>query len=82
MRSTVTLEGVAIGLSIGILGALLAPIARKNATPVSNAAAAGAAAAVRSVRRFFAVVREEAEDIVLEAQFERMRRRVDRELGD
>lgn len=81
VRSTVTLEGIAIGLGAGILAALLAPIAKKNAGPVSAAAVSGAAAAVRSARRFFAVIREEAEDLVFEAQFERMRRSVDRDLG-
>lgn len=80
MRSTITLEGILFGLGLSALAFAFTPIARRGFKPASTALTRGTQEAARNAQKWASILREELEDIVLEAQFEKMRRTVDREL--
>jgi hypothetical protein len=73
-------EGVVTGIGVTLAAAVLAPVVKEVARPLVAAGAHGAALLMEQVRSGVSYVKEEVEDLVAEAQFERLKRSIDREL--
>ncbi len=80
MRRTITIEGLLLGIGIGILGTMLTPLVRQRFKPAADAVTGGLSALGESAKKWSEVAKEEVQDIVAEAQFERMRRTIDRDI--
>ncbi len=80
MRRTITIEGLLLGIGIGVLGTILTPLVRQRVKPATDAVTGGLTALGESAKKWSEVAKEEVQDIVAEAQFERMRRTIDRDI--
>lgn len=73
-------ERIVVGTALVLGASVLLPIARKT---LSTAVAAGSmtlSGAVSGIRTGFHLAKEELEDIVAEAQFERVKRQMEKEI--
>ncbi len=82
MRKSYSLESIAMGVGIGLLATILLPVLKKQIRPATGAVATGATALTQGVRKWYEVTKEEIQDIVAEAQFERMKRSLDQEISE
>ncbi len=80
MKVNFTLEGMATGLGIALAATVLLPVAKAVARPLVAAGVQGVAAVGTTVKNGVNYVREEVEDIVAEAQWERMKRSIDQDI--
>lgn len=80
MRKAHSMESIVIGIGIGLFATILIPVLKKQLKPASAAVATGALAMSESARKWIEVAKEEVEDVVAEAQFERMKRKIGQEL--
>ncbi|MCY0874853.1 MAG: hypothetical protein OWT28_01000 [Firmicutes bacterium] len=76
------LQGVAVVAAISVIAWLTAPAVRRNYRHVTKTVGEGLSNTWRQGRRWVEIGREEIADIVADAQLERMRRAIDRELAD
>jgi hypothetical protein len=73
-------EKIAAGIALAIAAPVLFPVVKKVLQPVANLGVQGASALADKARYAAQLAREEIEDIVAEAQFEHMKRKLDREI--
>ena len=66
-------KGFGLGVGAAVLGFLFWPVIKRSARPVTKVVVAGAMAAGDRVRTAVAELKEGLEDVVAEAQFERMK---------
>ncbi|BAU28733.1 hypothetical protein DFP93_10531 [Aneurinibacillus soli] len=76
----INLERVVIGSAMLLAAPVLLPIVKTTVSAAGNIGARAAAATWTGLCTTARIAKEEAEDIVAEAQFERLRKRVDREI--
>jgi len=75
------IDKIIIGTALTVAASALIPIAKSTLQPLAAAGMQGSAGLLQRVRSALQVVREEVEDIVAEAQFERMKRELDKEIA-
>lgn len=75
------LQGLAVFGAIGVIAWLTAPAVKRSYKHVAKTVGEGIATTWRGSRRWLEVAREEVTDIIADAQLERMRRAIDRELA-
>lgn len=80
MKMNFTLEGMATGLGLALAATVLLPVAKAVARPLVTAGVQGVAAVSSTVKNGVTYVREEMEDIVAEAQWERMKQNIDQDI--
>ncbi len=80
MKQMVSVQGLLIGTGVALLGVWLWPVVRRNYRQAGRVLQEGVALSLTESKRLAAVVKEEVEDILVDAQFERMRRAIDREM--
>lgn len=73
-------ERIIVGTALVISSSVLLPIAKKTLSTVLRTGADTLSDTMSGVRTGLVLVREELEDIVAEAQFERLKNRVDEEM--
>jgi hypothetical protein len=75
------IEKLIIGAALVAATSVILPIAKSTLRPLlANGLTAGEGLKNRA-RSYFQIAKEEVEDIVAEAQFERMKKRLDKEIG-
>ncbi len=83
-----TWQGLLLGVGIGLFGRALLPkinIRLQNnhlLSDLTGAMATGAVKVQENVKKWTDTVKEEAQDLVAEAQYEKIRREIDREIMD
>lgn len=75
------LEKIATGIALTLAAPIILPIAAHVLRPVAVLGARGAEKLVDQAKYAIQLAREEVEDLVAEAQFERMKRQIDKELA-
>ncbi|MFC5447429.1 DUF5132 domain-containing protein [Paenibacillus aestuarii] len=75
------IDKIIIGTALTVAASALIPIAKSTLRPLASAGAQGGAGLLQRARSALQVAREEMEDIVAEAQFERMKRQLDKEIA-
>lgn len=73
--------GIAVVAAIGVVAWLTMPAILRNYKHASKTVVQGIGTTWRGGRRLLEIAREEVEDILADAQLERMRRAIDRELA-
>ncbi len=74
MRKTITITGLLLGIGIGVM---LPPFVKQRLASLVDAMAEGLSALGEGARKWSEMTREDVQDIVAEAQFERMRGSLD-----
>lgn len=74
-------EKIIVGAALAVAAATLLPIFRKTLKPLAETGLQGAAAIPDKIKYALQVARDEVEDIIAEAQFERMKKRLDAEIA-
>lgn len=80
MRSK-SLDNILIGAALAAAASALLPIAKSTLRPMLAAGLEKSGGLLDRARSCLQVAREEMEDIVAEAQFERMKKRLDKEIA-
>ncbi|MFD0693951.1 DUF5132 domain-containing protein [Paenibacillus sp. GCM10027628] len=75
------IDKIIVGTALTVAASALLPIAKTALQPLAAAGMEGGANLLQRARSLFQMAREEVEDIVAEAQFERMKRQLDKEIG-
>lgn len=75
-----SVEGIVTGLGVALAASVLLPVAKSVARPLAAAGVQGAAALRDQVQSGLSYLKEEIEDIVAEAQFERLRDSIDQDI--
>jgi hypothetical protein len=75
------LEKVIIGATLAAAASVLVPIFKSTLPPLIRAGREGVEELAERTRGSISYVREEIEDIVAEAQFERMQKKFEREIA-
>lgn len=76
------IEKIIVGASLALAASALLPIAKSALRPlVSGGNPEGGAGLLDRAKSMLQVAREEVEDIFAEAQFERMKRQLDKEIA-
>lgn len=74
------IEKVIVGTALAIAASALIPIAKSTLRPLAASGMQGGADLLNRARSVFQKAREEVEDIIAEAQFERMKRQFDKDI--
>jgi hypothetical protein len=80
MKLNFTLEGMATGLGLALAATVLLPVAKTVARPLVAAGVQGVSALGNTVKNGVTYVKEEMEDLVAEAQWERMKQSIDQDI--
>ncbi|MBD0384239.1 DUF5132 domain-containing protein [Paenibacillus sedimenti] len=75
------IDKIIIGTALTVAASALLPIAKSTLKPIAEAGMQGGAGLFQRARSMLQIAREEVEDIVAEAQFERMKRQLDKEIA-
>jgi hypothetical protein len=75
------LEKMIMTAALAASASALLPLARDTLRPSAQTGYDTVTGLVQSTRSFMRIAREEVEDIVAEAQFERMKKQLDREIA-
>jgi len=75
------MEKIIIGAALTAAAAALVPIARSTLKPIALTGLQGALGLADRAKYALQVARDEMEDIIAEAQFERMKKRLDAEIA-
>jgi hypothetical protein len=70
-----------VGAALTMAASALLPIAKNTLRPMAATGLQGAMGLMRSTKSAIQIAREEMEDIIAEAQFERMKKQLDREIA-
>lgn len=76
-----SIEKVIIGTAIALAASALVPIAKSALRPIVGNGAQGGVGLLQRTRSMLQMAREEVEDIIAEAQFERMKKQLDKEIA-
>jgi len=74
-------EKLIVGAALAFAASTLWPIVKNTLKPLAETGMNGAASLTDRIQYALQVARDEVEDIVAEAQFERMRKKLDREIA-
>ncbi|MCR8630412.1 DUF5132 domain-containing protein [Paenibacillus radicis (ex Xue et al. 2023)] len=75
------LDKIIIGSALAIAASALLPIAKSTLRPIAKTGMQGGANLFNRGRSFIQIARQEVEDIIAEAQFERMKKQLDKEIA-
>lgn len=75
------LDKIVIGTALALAASALLPIAKTTFRPLVAGGIQGGADLINRGRSLFQLARQEMEDIVAEAQFERMKKQLDQEIA-
>lgn len=75
------MDKIIIGAALAAAAAALLPIAKATFRPLAATGGQGGAGLLNRGRALIEYARQEVEDIVAEAQFERMKKQLDREIA-
>ncbi|TVY04197.1 DUF5132 domain-containing protein [Cohnella terricola] len=75
------MEKLIVGAALAFAASTLWPIVRNTLKPLGETGKHGAASLTGRIQYVLQVARDEVEDIVAEAQFERMRKQIDRDIA-
>jgi hypothetical protein len=81
MKINSTPEGIVTGVGLTLAAALLMPVIRQVAQPIAAAGLQSAALVNQQLKSGISYIREEIEDIVAEAQWERLKQSIDRDIN-
>jgi hypothetical protein len=73
-------EKIVAGLALAVAAPVLLPVAKNVLQPLAVLGMKGASNLVDRAKYAAQIAKEEVEDIIAEAQFERMKRQIDREI--
>ncbi|UOF92031.1 DUF5132 domain-containing protein [Fodinisporobacter ferrooxydans] len=76
-----SVERLIVGAALAVTGSILLPVIKEVIKPVSGMGGKSFSDLRERGQYMMQIAREEVEDIVAEAQFERMRKKIDREIG-
>ncbi|WP_410511131.1 DUF5132 domain-containing protein [Paenibacillus sp. BR2-3] len=74
-------EKLIVGTALAFAATTLWPIVKNSLKPIAESGIQGTAGLTGRIQYALQVARDEIEDIVAEAQFERMRKQVDRDIA-
>ncbi|MBO8164461.1 MAG: DUF5132 domain-containing protein [Brevibacillus sp.] len=75
------MEKIITGAALALAASTLLPIAKTTLRPLAVTGKRGVTEVVNRTRSFAQIAREEVEDIIAEAQFERMKKQINREMA-
>ncbi|WP_018131182.1 DUF5132 domain-containing protein [Effusibacillus pohliae] len=75
------LEKIVTGIALALAAPVVLPIAKNVLRPLAVIGIRGAEELVNRAKYAVQITREEMEDIIAEAQFERMKKQLDREIA-
>lgn len=74
-------EKMIVGTALAVAVSAFLPVLKNTVKPLTETALQGGADMAGKLKYAFGVIRDEMEDIVAEAQFERMKKRLDNEIA-
>ncbi|KZE72432.1 DUF5132 domain-containing protein [Paenibacillus polymyxa] len=74
-------EKIVIGTALAIAASALLPIAKTTFRPIAEAGMQGGTSLLNRGKSYLQLAREEVEDIIAEAKFERMKKQLDQEIA-
>lgn len=74
-------EKIIVGAALAVAASALLPILRSTLKPLAQTGMQGSLGLADRLRYAVQVARDEVEDIIAEAQFERMKKRIDDEIA-
>jgi hypothetical protein len=80
VKINASVEGIVTGVGLALAASVLLPAAKRVAGPLAVAGMQGVAALRDQVKSSVTYVKEEIEDIVAEAQFERLKNSIDQDI--
>lgn len=80
MKMNFSLEGMITGIGVALAASVILPMVKKVARPAMAVGIQGATMLGNEVKSRVGHIKEGIEDIVAEAQFERMRKQIDRDM--
>lgn len=80
MKMNFTLEGMITGVGLALAASVLLPVVKNAARPLTAAGIQGINLVGNQVKSGLGYLREEVEDLVAEAQFERFKQSMDEEI--
>ena len=75
------IDKIIIGSALAVAASALLPIAKSTLQPITAAGMQGSSGLMQRARSLLQIAREEVEDIIAEAQFERMKKQLDKEIA-
>lgn len=75
------LDKVVVGTALALAASALIPIAKTTFRPLFETGIQGSASLINRSKSILQLARQEVEDIIAEAQFERMKKQLDREIA-
>jgi hypothetical protein len=75
------LDNIIVGAALTVAASTLLPIAKSTFSPLAASGLQSGAGLLNHARSLIQKAREEVEDIVAEAQFERMKKQMDQEIA-
>ncbi|TXK84356.1 DUF5132 domain-containing protein [Paenibacillus sp. N3.4] len=75
------IDKIIIGTALTVAASALLPIAKSTLQPITSAGMQGSSGLLHRARSLLQIAREEVEDIIAEAQFERMKKQLDKEIA-
>jgi hypothetical protein len=84
MRDMITrnVERIVVGTALALGASVLLPIARTTLSAAANAGGRVLSSTLAGIRSGVQLAREELEDMVAEAQFERLKKQMEKEIGE
>lgn len=80
MKENLTLEGILTGIGLSLAATVLLPVIKNTARPLTLAGIQGATLLGNEIKSGISYIKEEIEDIIAEAQFERMKKSIDKDI--
>jgi hypothetical protein len=75
------LDNIIVGAALAVAASTLLPIAKSTFSPLAASGLQSGTGLLNNARSLLQKAREEVEDIVAEAQFERMKKQMDQEIA-
>ncbi|MGW9527695.1 DUF5132 domain-containing protein [Paenibacillus terrae] len=75
------IDKIVIGTALAFAASALLPIAKTTFRPLAEAGMQGGANLINRSKSYIELARQEVEDIIAEAQFERMKKQLDQEIS-
>src|SRR5690348_4376027 len=75
------IENIIVGTALAVTASTLLPLIKSTLRPMAVTGVKGTLGAVERAKTIYQRAREEIEDIVAEAQFERMKKQMDQEIA-
>ncbi|NGQ95784.1 DUF5132 domain-containing protein [Brevibacillus sp. SYP-B805] len=78
---TKNLEKIITGAALAVAASALLPIAKMTLRPLAMSGMEGVVALVNRTKALMQIAREEVEDIIAEAQYERLKKQINKEIA-